>query len=202
MAAADNVRLGATTDLLWLGHPSEPGPLQVPPLGSVDTGYSSPSLHPMLSHQPCLSASLTPPSLVDQRSRQAGDVLLLFWAGLLSTPPSSLPTPEQEEGKQHGVPVHPCTKLGRSEGAGWGAAIEQREAGAVEGRQGGLILLALVLSQPCWHVLPVSAHTWEHQQLLPCSGRGSVFLRSQSGLLGGGRAILFFLKPLHCTHHH
>lgn len=45
-----------------------------------------PLLHPTLSHKPCLPASLTPSSPVDQGSRQAGDSLFLFWAGLLSTP--------------------------------------------------------------------------------------------------------------------
>lgn len=153
-------------------------------------------LHHMLSHQPCLPASLTPPSLVYQGSRQAGNTLLLFWAGLLTTsaPPLS-PLQNRRRASSMGYQCIPALNLaGVKDWAGsW---LCSREAGAAGGREEVPVSLAQVLSHPCWNTLPVSAHAWEHQQVLRCSGRGSRFLGSQSGLLGGRKGHTALLEAL------
>lgn len=103
-----------------------------------------PLLHPTLSHKPCLPASLTPSSPVDQGSRQAGDSLFLSWAGLLSTPLSC---------------SHPRTGGGR---AAWGSceslhggrlgASCRAGRGSCWGTRGRtLASLALVLTHPLRH---------------------------------------------------
>lgn len=65
-------------------------------------------LHPMLSHQPCLSARLAPPSPMEHfAGGKAGRGCPSPFLGWACFPPfsSSCPTPEEKEGKQHGESV-------------------------------------------------------------------------------------------------
>lgn len=112
VAATDDVWLEVTTDLLQLGHPNGPGPLQVPPLGSMDTGYSSP-LAPSHAEPPALPPSKPHTIFSSGPGVKAGRGFpspLLGWASFHF--PLLPVTPEQEEGEQHEVPVNPCMVAG------------------------------------------------------------------------------------------
>lgn len=137
-----------------------------------------PLLHPTLSHQPCLPASLTPSSPVDQGSRQAGDSLLLFWAGFF---PHAL-APSHPRGGGGRAARGTCEPL---HGCRLGPAAEQE--GQLLGHQGEDTGIACSSAEPpLQHTLPVRTHTWQQQHILPCSG--STFPREPqwpSGRRGG-----------------
>lgn len=157
-----------------------------------------PLLHPTLSHQPCLPASLTPSSPVDQGSRQAGDSLLLFWAGLLSTPPFS-PSPQNRSR---------ASSMGYLRIPAWwqaGGQLQSRERQLL-GHEGEDTRIAWSSADPSppAHIAYLCTHTWEHQQVLPCSS--SRFLREPewpSGRRNGHtrflEALALYLSPLNAT---
>lgn len=176
----------------------------MPPLGSVDTGYSSP-FTPSHAEPPALPPGKPHATLSGGPGVKAGRGCpspLPGWASFHSSPPLSPPQNRRRAGSMGYLCVTAPSLAGVKEQAGGRLRSRERQELQGEEQGGTCIACSSAAPSPLARVACLCAHAWEHQQVLPCSGRGSGLLGSRSGLLGGGRAILFLLKPLHCTHHH